>query len=87
MMDSENTIEIVQRCCAELDPKLFDEICDRSILKDERFMRFVKESDGDQYKSYNFLEEHTRRFKTVFLISKDQPSDRILQLGTPYKIV
>lgn len=85
-MDSDNLLENIEISCGELDPKLFEELCTKSILKEERFKRFVKESDGEEYKTYLFSEEIYKRFQVVFLINKGAPCDKFFKLGKTFII-
>jgi hypothetical protein len=42
---------------------LFDEICNKAIVKNERYMRLVKTTDGKEYEAHNFLDIRSKYFK------------------------
>lgn len=70
--------------CSQISPDLFNELCDGSILKDEKYLKYVKDSDGEQYKSFQFIENILDNFKVVFLSTKQ--SDKFLNIGKSFII-
>ena len=72
IMDNLNLLDVFKTACDEIDSKLWEELNNKSILKDESFFRLVKPNDGDSFENYKYVD--TGKFITVYLISKIDPS-------------
>lgn len=84
-MDTPDIIEHVERVLCEVNPSLFKELCDLSILKDERYLYYTKEEDGEDFKSFYFTDSNTEKFRVIFLSTKS--NERFLNLGKSFKVV
>lgn len=84
-MDTPDIIEHVERKLNEINPSLFNELCDLSILKNERYLNYTKEEDGDNFKSYYFTDLNTNNFRVIFLSSKF--NERFFNLGKSFIVV
>lgn len=88
LMDADKTLlDNIKLVFAEINPNLFDELCSKELLEKEKYMYLVKPEDGDDFKSHFWNEEQTKKFMTIFLTSNESPSEALLKITTPYKIV
>ncbi|CAF0876018.1 unnamed protein product [Brachionus calyciflorus] len=86
LIDLPQVIDSIEETCSKISENLFEELCDRSILRHEKYLKYVKEGqDGDDFKSYYFQENIYKNFKVVFLTTK--ASDKYLSLGKNFIIV
>jgi hypothetical protein len=80
-------LEATKVVCNQIDLNLFDEICNKTIVKNERYMRLVKTTDGKEYEAHNFLDIRSKYFKVLIITSNPYPSDYLLKITLPIKIV
>ncbi len=75
--------------CDSLDAEVYAQLLDRSIIRDAKFKRLIKPSDGDEYAHADLWEESKLdAFQTIFLYTGEAlPSDEVLALGLAYKVV
>ena len=86
LIDLPQVLDSIEETCSKKGENLFRELCDRSILRDEKYLKYVKEDqDGDDFKSYYFQENVYKNFKVVFLTTK--ASDKFFSLGKNFIIV
>ena len=88
MQYDQELLESLKVVCGQIDEKLFAEMCNKSIVKDEKYMRLVKPAvDGKEYEAQNFNEVRLKRFKVIFLTSNVYPSEHLLRMSLPIKVV
>jgi hypothetical protein len=81
-------LESIKTVCNQIDPGLFEEICNKKLLQNERYMRLVKlEKDGKEYEAQNFNAVRLKNFKLLFLTSNPYPNDKLVKITMPIKIV
>ena len=74
--------------CNQIDPNLFEEMCNKKLVQNERYMRLVKlEKDGKEYEAQNFNAIRLKNFKVLFLTSNPYPNDKLVKATMPIKIV
>ena len=87
-MDSDKTLlDNIKMIFSEISSTLFDELCSKTLLENEKFMYLIKPEDGKDYESLYWNENLTQRFRVVFLVSNIKPSEELLKLTTPYLII
>ena len=87
-MDSDKTLlDNIKMVFSEISSTLFDELCSKTLLENEKFMHLIKPEDGKDYESLYWNENLTQRFRVVFLVSNIKPSEELLKLTTPYLII
>ena len=80
-------LDNVRKNFAEINLNLFDELCNKKILEKEKFLYLVKKEDGDEFKSFKFVETVISNFLVIFLTSIMAPSEDLLSVSKPYHIV
>jgi hypothetical protein len=84
-MDSDRTLlDNIKMVFSEISSTLFDELCTKKLLDNEKFMYLIKPEDGKDYESLYWNEDLTQKFRVVFLISNIKPSEELLKLTTAY---
>ena len=87
-MDNSSLFNIFRDGCNTIDAEVFPQLLNRSIIKEEKFMRLARPSDGDDYNNkWNYADSIFENFQTLFLFSGPEPSEELLRLGVTYKIV
>lgn len=61
-----------------IQPGLFGHILDKSLLKNESYLKLVRSDDGEEYSPNNFQESRTKRFSFILLTSSRQPNEDIV---------
>lgn len=83
-MDSDRTLLNIKMVFSEISSTLFDELCSKKLLDNEKFMYLIKPEDGRDYESLYWDENLTQKFRVVFLVSNIKPSEELLKLTTSY---
>ena len=74
--------------CGQLDERLFDELCDKSLMNEQRYMRLVRlPGDGSEYEAHKFNGTRLANFRTLFLTSNPYPNEQLMALTLPIRIV
>jgi hypothetical protein len=88
LMDNQEMLNIFKTACDELDSQLYNDLLDRSIIKDSKYMRLVRESDGEEYGPHFFDESLVESFQTIFLFEGSKSAEEnLMNLGITYKII
>lgn len=87
MQYDQELIESTKVVCSQIDPDLYEEICNKKIIENERYMRLVKPADGKDYEAHNFLDVRSKNFKVLFITTNPYPCDKLLKATLPIKIV
>ena len=56
-------------------------------LGDDTFLRLVRPADGDEYAAHNFSSVRLKNFKVVYVTSSPYPSQALIDMSLPYRIV
>jgi hypothetical protein len=86
-MDNENLIEPLKKCCAEIEPNLFEDLFDGQIKNEDKFKKLIKDNDGDLYKPHFFVKENMKHFKVILLLNKLTENDVLIKLASAYRVV
>lgn len=88
MQYDQELLESIRSVCDQIDEGLFEEMCNKKLVQEERYMRLVKlETDGNEYEAHNFNRTRINHFKVLFLTSNPYPSDKLLKLTLPIKVI
>lgn len=81
-------LESVRVVCDQIDPQLFELMCNKKLLQNEYFLKLVKlQTDGKEYESHNFSQTRINNFKLLFLTSNPYPDEKLLKLTMPIKVI
>jgi hypothetical protein len=88
-MDNSETLKLFKAGCDGLDADVYPQLLNRSLIRDAKFKRLVKATDGDEYSTAHLMDDTALDgFQTIFLYTGESlPSDEVLKLGAVYKVV
>lgn len=93
--DSE-LLQAVRVVCEQIDSGvtggggsgLFEMIFSKDLIRNENYMKYVKVSvDGAEYEAFNFSKMRLDNFKVIFITSNPYPSNQLLALTMPIRVV
>lgn len=84
MDGGESLLKMLKDILSELDPDLFKNLCSREILKENHYMKLVRDKDGELYHAIQFLEQEITKFKLVFLKSSQCSFDELERISELY---
>ncbi|CAF0858054.1 unnamed protein product [Brachionus calyciflorus] len=88
MQYDQELLESIKSVCDQIDDKLFEDMCSKELVKNEKYARLIRlESDGKEYEAHNFNQNRINNFKILFLTSNPYPSDKLLNLTFPIKVI
>lgn len=88
MQYDQELIESLKIVVEQIDPNLFVDLTNKSIMTNEQFLRLVKrEIDGKEYEIQFFSEIRLKNFKVLFLTTNPYPCDSLVKITMPVKIV
>ena len=87
MGSDKNIFDKLTKVFAEINPNLFDEMCSKKLLQNEKFLYLVKNEDGDAFKSYNFVDTTISSFLVIFIATNTSLNDALLKLTNSYQII
>ncbi|XP_074658400.1 IQ motif and ankyrin repeat domain-containing protein 1-like [Tubulanus polymorphus] len=70
--------EACERRFDEIQKGLLDSVMDKSILQNERYLSFVKESDGPEYQKTKFNDLRVSNFRFYILSKNPYPSEQLM---------
>ncbi|XP_029448139.1 putative IQ motif and ankyrin repeat domain-containing protein LOC642574 homolog isoform X3 [Rhinatrema bivittatum] len=82
-----NMFESVKRQLEQIKAGLMDELLDKSILQNERFLTLLRPTDGPDYSHTQFQASRTESFKLFFITKLQQPPDALLSLLCPIEVL
>ncbi|XP_071965660.1 IQ motif and ankyrin repeat domain-containing protein 1-like [Antedon mediterranea] len=85
-MQEVDMFEACARRFDEVSKGLLEDVITKEIMKPEKYTKLIKDSDGKEYNSDQFLESRVKRFKFVVVVKMD-PSDESMQKMYPIRIV
>lgn len=82
-------LESFQNTCNMLNKDLFGHLVQRTLVDEEKnFLYLAKpEQDGKDYESIYFTPVVTSGFRVIYLTSNETPSEKILKISVPIRIV
>ena len=88
MQYDKELFETFKSSCSQIDANLFDELCTKTLMDKERFLRLANvEKDGKEYEIQHFNSIRMKNFKVIFLTSNPYPNDSLVKLTLPIKII
>jgi len=79
----EQVSEVVNR----IQPKLMKQLMTKALLKDEKYMKLVKNSDDAQYQAGQFMHHFVENFKVIFITKNPYPPKALLDQTYPIRVV
>ncbi|XP_041484288.1 IQ motif and ankyrin repeat domain-containing protein 1-like [Lytechinus variegatus] len=74
-------VDMFETCVSRFDevqPGLLEDILNKSILENEKYLYLVRDSDGEEYNKNKFMQNRVQNFK-MFLVSKNELDDAIME--------
>jgi ankyrin repeat protein len=88
MQYDKELFEAFKSSCSQIDETLFDELCNKSLMEKERFLRLANVvKDGKEYEIQHFNSIRMKNFKVIFLTSNPYPNESLVKLTLPIKII
>lgn len=79
---------MIREAFKQVDEKLYDQLIDLSILKEENYSRLFRDTDPDDVKkTFMYVDERLKAFQLIFVFTGNKSTDEMLKLGVTYKIV
>ncbi|XP_038057006.1 IQ motif and ankyrin repeat domain-containing protein 1-like isoform X2 [Patiria miniata] len=82
-------VDMFETCTERFDevhPGFMEDIMSKELIKNEKYVYLIKDSDGPEYSKNNFNDHRTKHFLFV-IVTKIEPLDSLLERAYPIRIV
>lgn len=76
-MDSADMFDIVAELFDEIQSGLMDLVMSKEILKEENYMKLIRDSDDNSYQPNNFMHQFAFSFVFVILTKRHEPEKKL----------
>jgi hypothetical protein len=80
-------IDLVKKTCSEIHADLFDDLINKKLFENEKYLALVKPEDGDEFQKKQFVPDIVEKFKLIFLTTSTSPNLELAILTTLYKCI
>ncbi len=87
MSADKTLLDSLKKTCSEIHTDLFDDLVNKKLLDNEKYMSIVKPADGDEFLKHQFVPDNIENFKLIFLTTSASPNPELITQTTLYKCI